>query len=242
MDKSQRNKILVHSCCGPCSIEPYRYLINNNWDPTLFFSNDNIVPYEEFLRRFDTLIKWANNNNITVIKDDYDNNRWAELINASIDTPPNSPSRKQRCSKCYSLRFKRSCAYAKANKFKFITTTLSVSPYQFTNEIKDTLNNIAQTYNLTPVFVDFRPMYKKAVISSKELGMYRQKYCGCGLSLKESNEILKNKELKKQQNKLRLEQQKINAQIHKKEIQAYMKRQKLKKKLLKEYKESQKHK
>ena len=172
-------KLLLHVCCGPCSLEPYRILAQD-YDVTLYYSNDNIFPEEEFYKRQAELEKCTNK----VIYDKYDHDLWKTQV-------------KNRCVDCYLLRLEKSAKYAKDNGFTHLSTSLAVSPYQQTENIKQTLTDVCKKYNLVPVFVDFRPFYKDATKRSIELGMYRQKYCGCEYSLEERKAQVKKKELNK---------------------------------------------
>lgn len=65
-------RLVLHACCGPCSLQPFKILRDAGWDITIMYSNSNIYPEAEFDRRFDTLETWADENNIMLIKDNYD--------------------------------------------------------------------------------------------------------------------------------------------------------------------------
>ena len=93
--------------------------------------------------------------------------------------------RRERCRACYRLRLEEAAAYAADNGFEGLSTTLAVSPYQFTDEIAEELERAATAAGVQPVFEDFRPYYDEATRISRELGMYRQNYCGCRFSIAE---------------------------------------------------------
>ncbi|MDO5329093.1 MAG: epoxyqueuosine reductase QueH [Coriobacteriia bacterium] len=204
-------KLLLHVCCGPCALEPYRILKNSGYDISLYYSNDNIFPESEFERRLYTLNKWAEDNDIDVIYDKYNHILWQNAVVG-------------RCEDCYKLRLEKSANFAVSNGYTHLSTSLAVSPYQQTKVIENTLINVCKEYNLKPVFIDFRPYYKEATKRSIELGMYRQKYCGCEYSLKERKEQVKQKQenIKKQksiQEASKLKKAKIKAkQDRKKEL------------------------
>lgn len=195
-------KILLHSCCAPCTLEPYRILAANEWDITIFYSNNNIYPESEYIKRYNTLKNWANNNNITVICDDYTPENWENEVMKYGKPKLNTNNRIARCTACYMHRLVNAAQFARNQNINNISSTLAVSPYQLNDSLKICLNIVSDKFNLNPIFMDFRPFYKNAVITSKELNMYRQKYCGCKLSLYESIEQFKRTKNNKYLNEL----------------------------------------
>lgn len=228
-------KLLLHACCGPCSLEPVRLLQAAGHDITIAYMNSNIAPADEYQHRLSTLLEWARSQGIPVIEGPYEPNRWQEAVrvawhpdpakfptrlaadsvgNASggadatcpgadpeFDTgidpefnPARDPKfahlysdRDNRCRACYRLRLEELARYAHEHGFDAIGTTLSVSPYQYTSIIKEELERAAAHYDgLTALFEDFRPYYPNATKRSRDLGMYRQNYCGCAYSDKEA--------------------------------------------------------
>lgn len=205
-------KILLHACCGPCSLEPVRILAAEGHDVTLCFSNDNIAPRDEYERRLEALRQFADAENIPLIVPPYDNDAWERTVGpiarrtsarnpyaallSDASTPlehePESVSellddenRRERCRACYRLRLEASARIAREGSFDALSTTLAVSPYQFNDEISDELTRAAKKAGVAPYFEDFRPFYQRATYRSRELGMYRQKYCGCRYSIAE---------------------------------------------------------
>lgn len=155
------------------------------------YSNSNIFPKQEFERRFATLEKWANENGVPLIKDDYDETEWSSRVVKFGEAEAKTPERLARCGECYQLRLEHAAKFASANKIQYLSSTLAVSPYQYYEELKKRLAVVCKEYNLTPVLMDFRPFYSEATRESKELNMYRQKYCGCAFSYNESMEQFK---------------------------------------------------
>lgn len=92
---------------------------------------------------------------------------------------PLGADRPRRCRACYALRLAEACRVAQERGFEFVGTTLAVSPYQLFETCNDVLERLAAARGLTPVIRDFRPYYPEATRRSRELGMYRQNYCGC---------------------------------------------------------------
>ena len=172
-------KILLHACCGPCSLEPVRLLRQEGHELTIFYANANIHPRDEYQRRLDTLLAWAETEGIPVIEGTYDPDAWSTAVGPA-DTWGDDHA--QRCRACYRLRLEESARYAAEHGFEALSTTLAVSPYQFTDIIAEEVQRAADAYGLQAVFQDFRPYYPEATRASRALGMYRQNYCGCAFS------------------------------------------------------------
>lgn len=177
-------KLLLHACCGPCSLEPYRLLAEEGHDITIFFSNANIEPTKEYQHRLDTLLDWAHENGIPVVSDDWGNDEWRTRIEESWS--PEDP-RARRCRACYRFRLERAATYAHESGFEALGTTLAVSPYQLFEVCGEELAKACSAFpGLTPIHNDYRPYYPEATTRSRELGMYRQNYCGCHWSIEEA--------------------------------------------------------
>lgn len=180
-------KLLLHACCGPCSLEPTRILAEAGHDITIAYLNSNIAPAEEHARRRDTLFAWAKDQGIPVIEGPYEPDRWRAAVAQAWNGAPDA--RVDRCRACYRLRLEELARYAHEHGFEGIGTTLSVSPYQYTDVIAEELERAAAPYEgLVAVFEDYRDAYPEATKRSRELGMYRQNYCGCAYSDAEAAE------------------------------------------------------
>lgn len=176
-------KILLHACCGPCSLEPVRLLLDAGHELTIAYFNSNIHPEPEYLHRKDTLIEWAESEGIPVVEGRYDVESWERTAGAfGID----ADVREQRCRACYRLRLEEAARYAAEHGFDAISSTLTVSPYQYTQVIGEELERAAKQAGIDWVFEDFRPNYDEATRRSREIGMYRQNYCGCRYSAAEA--------------------------------------------------------
>ncbi len=173
-------KLLLHACCGPCSLEPLRLFKEEGASPSLFYSNSNIHPQEEYERRLDTLKAWADGEKVPLMVGEYDSEEWERVVGIyGADRPA-------RCRACYRLRFERAASFAASRGFDAISSTLSVSPYQFTGIIEEELERAAAQVGVQALFKDFRPFYPEVTRRSRELGMYRQNYCGCRFSFDEA--------------------------------------------------------
>ena len=175
-------KLLLHACCGPCSLEPVRLLRAAGHDLTIAYMNSNIAPASEYAHRLDTLRAWAAGESLPVIEGAYDPAAW-EACAGRVGEAARDPARREaRCRACYRLRFEEAARTAAQQGFDALGTTLSVSPYQYTDVIREELERAAANAGVRPLFQDYRPFYDEATHRSRELGMYRQNYCGCRFS------------------------------------------------------------
>lgn len=173
--------LLLHACCGPCSIEPLRLLRREGFEPTICWTNPNIQPVAEHDLRLRTLMGWARevaHVDVVVAADDRDG--WERGV------APAGFDRERRCKACYAMRLAETCRVARERGFGHVSTTLAVSPYQLFDTCSDLLVSLAEKNGLVPVVRDFRPHYPEATRESRELGMYRQNYCGCRFSAAEA--------------------------------------------------------
>ena len=186
----------MHVCCGPCSLVPLRLLSQEGRDFTTFFSNANISTGEEYERRFAAFKRFAAECTVDVTEDEYDPHAWEAALLPQAGVFPllagesgyekNLAFRQARCRLCYRFRFERLAAEANSAGYSAIATTLSISPYQFTDLIAEELERAADQHGLVSAFVDYRPWYPESVSSSRERGMYRQNFCGCRFSQQEA--------------------------------------------------------
>ena len=179
----EKKKLLLHSCCGPCSTSVIERL-KKDYDLTIFYYNPNIYPEDEYNKRLSTqqeyLIK--SNQNITVIDGTYlDHN----LFEQEFKGLENSKEGGARCEKCLFLRIKKTAEYAKNNGYDVFTTTLSVSPHKNAELINKLGNNFAKEYNIEFLESNFKKQNGFLISTqlSKQYGLYRQQYCGCKYSL-----------------------------------------------------------
>lgn len=172
--------LLLHACCGPCSLEPLRVLREQGFLPTIVYVNPNIQPHDEYVRRLETLRAWAAGENVEVVEGPYETERWEREV-ARYGT-----NRLARCQACYRLRLEGAATLAAELGCAHMSTTLAVSPYQLFDACGAELGRICARAGLTAVWQDFRPLYPQATTRAKELGLYRQNYCGCRFSAAEA--------------------------------------------------------
>ena len=172
--------LLLHACCGPCSLEPLRVLREQGFLPTIVYVNPNIQPHDEYARRLETLRAWAAGENVEVVEGPYEAERWEHEV-ARYGT-----NRLARCQACYRLRLEGAATLAAELGCAHMSTTLAVSPYQLFDACGGELGRICARAGLVAVWQDFRPLYPQATTRAKELGLYRQNYCGCRFSAAEA--------------------------------------------------------
>lgn len=175
-----KEKLLLHTCCGPCATYPISVL-KDKFELVSFFYNPNIYPADETDLRKENALKTADHFNIPFIEaeDDYD------FYLGAIKGKEKNVN-KERCRECYRLRLLKTAEKAKELEIKNFSTTLLISPYQDIEAIKEIGNVIAGLEGLNFYFEDFRSGYQKSREIAKELNLYRQKYCGCSFSIKEA--------------------------------------------------------
>ena len=236
-------KLLLHACCGPCSLEPLRLLMEDGHDITIAYMNSNIHPKSEYQHRLETMIEYAKSIGIPVIEGVYNPKLWYEEA-GYIGTAPET--REERCRHCYRMRLREAAEYAESHGFEGLATTLTVSPYQYTSIIREELDLATAGLNIVPVFHDYRPQYPEATRRSREMGMYRQNYCGCAFSDKEAEEEREERRAQREAQKAKHEAEMAPIRAaeeaerlkKKAEKQAYAKKRAAQRAALKEYKKT----
>lgn len=170
-------KLLLHSCCAPCSSYVISYL-KNYFDITILYYNPNICPFEEYLKRKEEQIRFIKNfDNVKFMDCDYDNDTYNDLIKGL----ENEPERGSRCTVCFELRLRNTAIKGMENDFQYFGTTLTVSPYKNSYLINKIGLELENEYGIKWLISDFKKNdgYKKSILYSKEFNLYRQDYCGC---------------------------------------------------------------
>ena len=171
-------KLLMHTCCAPCSVYCIDSLRNEEIEPTVYWYNPNIHPYMEYKQRRDCLKEYTASINVNAIfEEEYGLDEFCKNVICDL---------KNRCvNYCYRVRIEQTAKFAKENGYDTITTTLLVSPYQKHDELKNICEEIAQKYGLTFLYRDFRVGFRIGQEKAREIGLYMQKYCGCIFSEEE---------------------------------------------------------
>jgi epoxyqueuosine reductase len=169
--------ILLHMCCAPCTTYSAGRFRSLGYDIHGFFFNPNIHPYLEFVKRMQTLKNYCASESIPVIIDgDYE---LEQYLRAVLD------SSKGRCRACYSLRLEQTAKTAASLGIPCFSTTLAISPYQDHELLQMEGEAAANRHSVEFIYEDLRPGYRESVSTSRQLGLYRQPYCGCVFSEKE---------------------------------------------------------
>ncbi len=180
----KKPKLLLHSCCGPCSTHVIN-LLHNYFDITIYYYNPNIYPNSEFDRRLNTQIELLSKLdyqvNLIVEKAPY------EVFLENIKEYSHLPEKSMRCYNCYLFRMKKLQEQAIKNNFDYFTTTLSVSPHKNSKWINE-IGNLLDTNKCKYLYSDFKKEngYLESTMLAREYDLYRQDYCGCEYSLEES--------------------------------------------------------
>lgn len=186
-------RLLLHSCCGPCSSYVLSYL-SDYFKITVLYYNPNISPYDEYKKRLTEQIKLINEmqskNKIDLLECEYDHDMFLN-ISKGLE---NEPERGARCSKCYYMRLEYTAKRAKELGYDYFGTTLSVSPYKDAKRLNKYGAFLEQKYDIKYLYSDFKKKngYKKSIELSKKYNLYRQNYCGCKFSKQESLKRLEN--------------------------------------------------
>ena len=181
-----KKRLLLHSCCAPCSGDIMKRLLDSGIDYTIFFYNPNIHPHEEYILRKEENMDFAKKYNIPFIDADYNPRDWFKLTKGM----ENEPERGKRCSTCFDMRFIKTSEYAYNNNFDIISSTLGISRWKDMNQINKSGEFAASkfkgliywTYNWRKENGSHR-----MIDVSKDEGFYMQEYCGCVYSLRDTN-------------------------------------------------------
>jgi len=175
-----KKRLLLHACCGPCSTQVIETL-KPEFDVTLFFYNPNIYPQEEYRRRLSAMKKVAKEWKLSLIVEEHNPKIWMEYVKGAEKEPEGG----KRCELCFRHRLEKTAEFAKKNNYDFFGTTLTISPSKDSTLINEIGKKLQQEYKVDFLERDFKKNdgYNKSVEFSKNLGLYRQKYCGCEYSM-----------------------------------------------------------
>lgn len=176
-------KLLVHSCCAPCSSYVLEYL-NPYFKITVLYYNPNISPVEEYEKRKAEQIRLINEgdwkNPIKIMDCDYEGDKYT----AAVKGLENEPEGGARCRACFGLRLDETARLARANDFDYFVTTLSISPLKNARLLNEIGNKLGEKYGIKYLPSDFkkREGYKRSIELSGRYNLYRQNFCGCKYS------------------------------------------------------------
>lgn len=193
---------------------PTKLLAEEGHEFAVFYANSNIAPAAEYEKRLGELRRYVGQQGFELMEGTYDPGEWERIVAhigesimefspalgtafaaehvgddgsqiGSVSELLDDQRRRERCRACYRMRLEEAASAAVEGGFEGIATTLAVSPYQFTDVIHEELDRAAGRAGIQAHFQDYRPYYDEATRISREIGMYRQNYCGCRFSIKE---------------------------------------------------------
>lgn len=180
------NKVLLHSCCAPCSGEVMEAMLASGIEYTIYFYNPNIHPLKEYELRKEENIRFAEKFGVPFVDADYDRDNWFERARG-LEW---SPERGERCTMCFDMRFERTALYAHEHGFPVITSSLGISRWKDMKQINDCGVRAAAHY---PDMLYWEFNWRKGGGSSRMIEIskrerfYQQEYCGCVYSLRDTN-------------------------------------------------------
>ena len=172
----ERPRLLLHSCCGPCSSYVLEYL-TQYFDITLLFYGPNIQPREEYELRLAHQRSVLERIPVKIMECDYDGEAF-DAIAAGDEAEPEGGA---RCTRCFALRIEETAKRASEGGFDYYCTTLSVSPHKDARRINALGEAFGERWGVKWLPSDFKKRggYQRSIALSKEWGLYRQDYCGC---------------------------------------------------------------
>jgi epoxyqueuosine reductase len=191
IEGNKKPKLLLHVCCGACSCYPLIFL-EDLFDITIFFSNSNIYPKEEFdkrllaVKKYKEIVEKNFSNSIKIVVDDYNYDEFKKDLIPYGDEPEGE----NRCKICIAKRMKRLFEYASKNNYEYVTTVMSISRNKDEQYINQIGLNFSKSFANVYYFVsDFKKNGGQdiGVKLSKKYDVYRQDYCGCEFSKKYEN-------------------------------------------------------
>ena len=202
----EETKVLLHTCCAPCSSAIIECLMNNGITPVIYYCNPNIYPLEEYEIRKEECTRYAKALGLEIVDADYDHENWLEAMKGM----ENEPERGGRCLRCFKLRLLRTAQYARKRGIKVITTTLASSRWKSleqineagqwavskANDIIETVDNLSEETIIPPTDCDviwWDQNWRKGGLQErrnqilKEYDFYNQLYCGCEFSMRKDD-------------------------------------------------------
>lgn len=175
-------RVLLHSCCAPCSSAVLEAIVRNAIPVTVFFSNSNIAPQQEYELRKSELVRYCESLEVEYFDDDYSHEDWLECVARGKER---EPERGSRCQQCFLYRLRRAANYAHANGFRVLTTTLASSRWKSIEMVEKAGMEACAPYSELHWWgMNWRKggLQPRRNFLVKELGFYNQNWCGCEFS------------------------------------------------------------
>lgn len=177
-------RLLLHSCCAPCSSYVLEYL-NRYFEITVFYYNPNIYPESEYTKRIweqqELISRMPFVHPVSFLAGPYDQERFYEMARGLEHVKEGG----ERCLKCYELRLSEAVRMAVKTEADYFTTTLSISPLKNSDRLNEIGMRLGEEYGVPYLLSDFKKKngYKRSIELSREYDLYRQDYCGCEFSM-----------------------------------------------------------
>lgn len=184
-EEADNPSVLLHACCAPCSAAIIECMLRNDIRPTVYFSNSNIYPLEEYETRKHEIIRFLQEQDVPYVEDLYDHEEWRSYIKGY----ENEPERGSRCSLCFRYRLHHAARYAQAHGFRYLTTTLASSRWKNIHQIDQAGH---QAVSDCPNVEWWEQNWRKGGLQMRRGELlrinqfYNQLYCGCEFSLASS--------------------------------------------------------
>ena len=181
-------RLLLHSCCAPCSSYVLEYL-SDYFEITVFYYNPNIFPESEYTKRIleqqELIGDMKFKHPVSFVAGIYDRDKFYEMAKGLEHLREGG----ERCFKCYELRLRETAELARKGEFDYFTTTLSISPMKNADKLNEIGMKISEEYGIPYLQSDFKKKngYKRSIELSREYGLYRQDYCGCEFSMRKGD-------------------------------------------------------
>ena len=177
------DRVLLHTCCAPCSSAIIECLMRSGITPTIYYCNPNIYPEEEYLIRKNECSRYAESLGLDIVDADYDHAEWLEAVRGL----ESEPERGGRCLQCFRFRLERAARYAEEHGFRVLTTTLASSRWKSLDQINEAGRWAASRH---PSVLWWDRNWRKGGLQERrgqiiqEYGFYNQQYCGCEFSIR----------------------------------------------------------
>ena len=177
------DRVLLHTCCAPCSSAIIECLMRSGITPTVYYCNPNIYPQEEYLIRKNECSRYAESLGLDIVDADYDHAEWLEAVRGL----EGEPERGGRCLQCFRFRLDRAAEYAEGHGFRVLTTTLASSRWKSLDQINEAGRWAVSRH---PSVLWWDRNWRKGGLQERrgqiirEYGFYNQQYCGCEFSIR----------------------------------------------------------
>ena len=190
----KKDRILLHCCCGPCSTAILEWMVEEGLRPGLCFSNSNIVPFDEYVKRRDELARYAASFGLEVTDDEYDHSAWLEFVRSRCRSAEvlAGPERGPRCVACFEFRLSRAAEYAATHGYSILTTTLASSRWKVLSQVDDAGRRAVLAFQREKLdeqkLIWWPQNWRKGGLQErrnfliKSCALYNQTWCGCEFS------------------------------------------------------------